>query len=75
MKLSDAPVISQEKLNPEKHYTHEQVFTSATKYFNNDTLAAKVWMNKYALKDSEGKFYELKPKRHAYSPGKGNCQD
>jgi ribonucleoside-diphosphate reductase alpha chain len=61
MKLSDAPVISQEKLNPEKHYTHEQVFTSATKYFNNDTLAAKVWMNKYALKDSEGKFYELNP--------------
>ena len=40
-------------------YSHEQVMTEATKYFNGDTLAANVWMNKYALKDSDGNIYEL----------------
>ncbi len=44
-----------------KHYNHEEVFVHATKYFNGDTLAANVWMNKYALKDSDNKFYELTP--------------
>ena len=43
------------------YYNHEQVFEAATKYFEGDTLAANVWMNKYALKDSENKFYELTP--------------
>ena len=42
-------------------YSHEQVMTEATKYFNGDTLAANVWMNKYALKDSDGNIYELTP--------------
>lgn len=44
-----------------KHYNHEEVFESATKYFKGDTLAANVWMNKYALKDSDAIFYELTP--------------
>ncbi|MDD3742143.1 MAG: adenosylcobalamin-dependent ribonucleoside-diphosphate reductase [Lentimicrobiaceae bacterium] len=33
----------------------------ATEYFKGDTLAANVWMNKYALKDSDGNIYELTP--------------
>ncbi|MCX6232472.1 MAG: adenosylcobalamin-dependent ribonucleoside-diphosphate reductase [Bacteroidetes bacterium] len=33
----------------------------ATVYFQGDTLAASVWMNKYALKDSAGNIYELTP--------------
>ncbi|MEI6696168.1 MAG: adenosylcobalamin-dependent ribonucleoside-diphosphate reductase [Bacteroidota bacterium] len=33
----------------------------ATAYFQGDTLAASVWMNKYALKDSAGHLYELTP--------------
>lgn len=33
----------------------------ATAYFSGDTLAANVWMNKYALKDSDGMVYELTP--------------
>ncbi len=42
-------------------YSHEQVMEEATKYFHGDTLAANVWMNKYALKDSDGNIYELTP--------------
>ncbi|HQO49311.1 MAG TPA: adenosylcobalamin-dependent ribonucleoside-diphosphate reductase, partial [Bacteroidales bacterium] len=42
-------------------YGHEEVLAAATEYFKGDTLAANVWMNKYALKDSDGKLYELTP--------------
>jgi ribonucleoside-diphosphate reductase alpha chain len=42
-------------------YNHKEVLAAATKYFNGDGLAASVWMNKYALKDSEGNLYELTP--------------
>ncbi|MCF6171955.1 MAG: adenosylcobalamin-dependent ribonucleoside-diphosphate reductase [Bacteroidales bacterium] len=44
-----------------KLHTHEEVLEATTKYFGGDTLAANVWMNKYALKDSEGKLFELTP--------------
>jgi len=44
-----------------RSYTHEEIMEHATAYFKGDTLAANVWMNKYALKDSEGKIYELSP--------------
>ena len=46
---------------PKKYFANEEVLKTATKYFKGDELAAKVWMNKYALKDSAGKFYELTP--------------
>ena len=44
-----------------KKYNHEEVLEAATAYFDGDTLAANVWMNKYALKDSQGNIYELTP--------------
>lgn len=44
-----------------KTYTSEQAFNAALKYFKNDDLAARVWLNKYALKDSEGHIYEETP--------------
>ncbi|PKP00644.1 MAG: ribonucleoside-diphosphate reductase, adenosylcobalamin-dependent, partial [Bacteroidetes bacterium HGW-Bacteroidetes-9] len=44
-----------------KSYTHEEIMLEATAYFKGDTLAANVWMNKYALKDSQGLIYELSP--------------
>ena len=44
-----------------KIYSHEEVLVKSTEYFNGDTLAANVWMNKYALKDSDGNIYELTP--------------
>ncbi len=42
-------------------YTYEEAYAASTIYFNGDTLAANVWINKYALKDSEGKIYEKTP--------------
>lgn len=44
-----------------KAYSHEEVLAASTVYFKGDTLAANVWMNKYALKDSDGNIYELTP--------------
>jgi ribonucleoside-diphosphate reductase alpha chain len=46
---------------PQKVYTQDEVFQATLQYFNNDDLAARVWLNKYALKDSEGNIYELTP--------------
>lgn len=42
-------------------YTHEAVLKAATSYFKGDELAANVWLNKYALKDSFGNLYEQTP--------------
>jgi len=39
----------------------ESILDRATEYFKGDSLAANVWMNKYALKDSNGKIYEQTP--------------
>ncbi len=44
-----------------KKYTHKEVISAAIEYFEGDELAANVWMNKYALKDSDGNIYELTP--------------
>ena len=44
-----------------KFYTHEEALKETLKYFNGDNLAADVWVNKYALKDSNGKLYESNP--------------
>ena len=42
-------------------YPFELVLEKATEYFKKDSLAANVWINKYALKDSDGNIYELTP--------------
>ena len=42
-------------------FTHQEALETATDYFNGDTLAANVWLNKYALKDSFGAIYERNP--------------
>ena len=42
-------------------FQQEEILEASTKYFKGDLLAANVWMNKYALKDSEGNIYELSP--------------
>jgi ribonucleoside-diphosphate reductase alpha chain len=44
-----------------KVYTFDEAYNTALDYFKGDELAAKVWVNKYALKDSEGKIYEKSP--------------
>ncbi|GAA3653005.1 adenosylcobalamin-dependent ribonucleoside-diphosphate reductase [Flavivirga jejuensis] len=47
--------------NRPKIYTQDQAFKASLKYFKNDDLAARVWLNKYALKDSQGNIYEQTP--------------
>lgn len=44
-----------------KTYSHEEALETTTKYFKGDELAANVWVNKYALKDSKGNIYESNP--------------
>ena len=49
-------------MSPQKKtYTQEEAYHSSLAYFKGDDLAAQVWINKYALKDSEGNIYELNP--------------
>ncbi len=47
--------------DPKTPYSSEEVLEEATKYFEGDNLAAGVWANKYALKDSAGNIYEKTP--------------
>ncbi len=42
-------------------YSDEDAYNAALNYFKGDELAARVWVNKYALKDSSGNVYELTP--------------
>ena len=44
-----------------KSYTYDEAFAASLDYFNGDELAARVWVNKYALKDSYGNIYEKTP--------------
>lgn len=44
-----------------KIYTQEEAVQASLKYFKGDDLAARVWVNKYALKDSFGNIFELSP--------------
>ena len=44
-----------------KTYSFEEAFESSLKYFGGDELAARVWVNKYAMKDSLGNIYEQSP--------------
>ncbi len=42
-------------------YTFDEAYKAALDYFTGDELAAKVWVNKYALKDAFGNIYEQSP--------------
>ncbi len=45
----------------QKTFSFGEAFESSVKYFKGDELAARVWVNKYALKDSDGNIYEENP--------------
>ena len=47
--------------NKKLTYTFDEAFKASVDYFGGDELAAKVWVNKYAVKDSFGKIYEKTP--------------
>lgn len=69
-KTIDKPV-DQEKMDERKRllnqevnnttYSRDEAFQESLAYFNGDDLAANVWINKYALKDSAGNIYEKSP--------------
>ena len=42
-------------------YSYEEAFKESLRYFQGDELAARVWVNKYAVKDSFGNIYEKSP--------------
>lgn len=45
----------------ERTYTSDEAYQASLEYFRGDDLAARVWVNKYALKDSFGAIYEATP--------------
>lgn len=44
-----------------KTYSYEEAYEESLRYFQGDELAARVWVNKYAVKDSFGNIYEKSP--------------
>lgn len=44
-----------------KSYSYDDAFNASLDYFNGDELAARVWVNKYAVKDSFGTIFERSP--------------
>lgn len=57
IKPLEKPVAQEER----QVYTYEEALAASTEYFGGDSMAANVWVSKYALKDSEGRLYELTP--------------
>lgn len=45
----------------QKTYSFEEAFSTSLEYFGGDELAARVWVNKYAMKDSFGNIFEKSP--------------
>ena len=50
-----------ETVKEKKVYTQEEAYSSSLNYFKGDELAARVWVSKYALKDSYGNIFEKNP--------------
>ncbi|MEA4917580.1 adenosylcobalamin-dependent ribonucleoside-diphosphate reductase [Proteiniphilum sp.] len=48
-------------MKKKKTYTFDEAYKASLGYFQGDELAAKVWVSKYALKDSQGYIYEQTP--------------
>lgn len=45
----------------QKVYTYDEAYAASLDYFGGDELAARVWVSKYALKNSDGDIFELSP--------------
>ena len=48
-------------MDNQQTYSYEEAFQASLQYFDGDELAARVWVNKYAMKDSFGNIYECTP--------------
>ena len=53
--------VMNETKEKQKTYSYEEVIDASTVYFRGDEMAAKVWISKYALKDSYGNIFEKTP--------------
>ena len=51
-----------------KTYTFDEAYKASLNYFAGDELAARVWVNKYAMKDSYG---NLRVFARGYAPSSG----
>ena len=64
VKKNEKNLVENNKINDKvviETYSFDEALAGAIKYFKGDELAANVWINKYALKDSEGNIYENSP--------------
>ena len=61
MNTEESITVMNELKEKEKTYLFEDAVAASVKYFDGDEMAAKVWVSKYALKDSFGKIFELSP--------------
>ncbi|RCW30014.1 adenosylcobalamin-dependent ribonucleoside-diphosphate reductase [Marinilabilia salmonicolor] len=59
--MAETDVDLKTRVKDGKTFTHEDAYQKALEYFEGDELAARVWVNKYALKDSQGCLYEMTP--------------
>ena len=50
-------------MEKQKTFSYDEAFEASLKYFDGDELAARVWVNKYAMKDSYGNIYEKSPEQ------------
>ena len=49
-------------METQKTYSYDEALAASLDYFGGDELAARVWVNKYAMKDSLGNIYEDSPR-------------
>ena len=61
MKIESISSVKEEEMKKKTVYKYDDFYSSTLEYFKGDELAAKVWINKYAIKDSFGNIYELNP--------------
>jgi ribonucleoside-diphosphate reductase alpha chain len=60
-KMAEGKVEVKSEKEGGKTYSHDEAFEASCVYFAGDELAARVWANKYALKDSFGNLFEKDP--------------
>ncbi len=61
MNKEDKTTVMGELKDKIRTYSHDEAVEASIKYFRGDEMAAKVWVSKYALKDSFGNIFELTP--------------
>ena len=59
--MEEVEVQERIEIKKEIAHTNDEAYNAALGYFKGDELAARVWVNKYALKDYNGNLFELTP--------------